>query len=119
MTRRKDNKKKRGEKRIDFLGHSVISESDIAIEKGKARKLRNSSWWSRKRSTGRCNYCRKIFPPDELTMDHIIPLSRGGTSEKFNLVPACKECNSKKRYLLPAEWEEHLQMIQNSTIEQE
>jgi 5-methylcytosine-specific restriction endonuclease McrA len=45
---------------------------------------------------------------EKLTMDHLVPLSRGGKSKKGNLVPACKECNSKKKYLLPIEWEEYL-----------
>jgi 5-methylcytosine-specific restriction endonuclease McrA len=43
-----------------------------------------------------------------LTMDHVVPLIRGGRSIKNNLVPACKECNNKKKYLLPMEWEEYL-----------
>jgi 5-methylcytosine-specific restriction endonuclease McrA len=41
-------------------------------------------------------------------MDHIVPIIRGGKASKNNVVPACKECNSKKKYLLPLEWEEYL-----------
>jgi 5-methylcytosine-specific restriction protein A len=41
-------------------------------------------------------------------MDHIVPLIRGGKSTKGNLVPACKDCNNKKKYLLPIEWDEYL-----------
>jgi 5-methylcytosine-specific restriction endonuclease McrA len=41
-------------------------------------------------------------------MDHVVPLARGGVSTKANCVVACKECNNKKRYLLPMEWEEYL-----------
>ena len=44
-------------------------------------------------------------------MDHKIPLSRGGTSDRINIVPACKECNTKKKYLLPWEWEEYLKTL--------
>ncbi len=36
-------------------------------------------------------------------MDHVIPLSQGGRSVKGNLVPCCKECNSKKKADLPPE----------------
>ena len=46
-------------------------------------------------------------------MDHKIPLSRGGTSDRINIVPACKECNNKKKYLLPWEWEEYLKSLKN------
>ena len=51
------------------------------------------------------------FPPSELTMDHLVPIIRGGRSTQGNVVPACKECNSKKGYLLPLEWEEYLNSV--------
>jgi 5-methylcytosine-specific restriction protein A len=44
-------------------------------------------------------------------MDHVVPLSRGGKSKKGNIVSACKECNSKKKFLLPVEWEEYLKAL--------
>lgn len=84
---------------------STINTADIQREKNKARELRRSAWWKRKRAPGICHYCRRWFPPVELTMDHLIPLVRGGKSTKGNLVPACKECNTKKKYALPWEWD--------------
>ena len=33
-------------------------------------------------------------------MDHVVPLVRGGRSTKGNVVPACKECNTTKKYKL-------------------
>jgi hypothetical protein len=42
-------------------------------------------------------------------MDHIVPVIRGGKTTKGNVVPVCKECNNKKKYLLPMEWEAYLQ----------
>lgn len=109
----KDNKNKRQKKTRDkpFPGYFIPDETDISAEKQKARRLRASSWWRKKISTGICNYCNKKFPPGELTMDHIIPLSRGGKSERFNITASCKECNNKKKYLLPAEWEEYLEKL--------
>ena len=44
-------------------------------------------------ANGRCGYCGEVAP---LTMDHRIPLSRGGRHEVSNLIPACKPCNSRK-----------------------
>lgn len=44
-------------------------------------------------------------------MDHIVPIIRGGKSTKGNAVPACKGCNSKKKYALPIEWEEYLERL--------
>ena len=82
-------------------------------EKEKSRRLRQSAWWKKKRSSGICHYCRKKFKPSELTMDHVIPLSRGGLSNKENIVPCCRECNTKKNYLLPAEWAEYLDNLRS------
>lgn len=78
-------------------------EKHIAREKRKARELKKSNWWRQKLNEGICYYCKRKFPPDELTMDHIVPISRGGKSIKGNVVPSCRECNAKKRYLTPAE----------------
>jgi len=47
--------------------------------------------------------------PKALTMDHIVPIARGGRSTKSNVVPACKTCNNAKKQLLPMEWEEYLE----------
>ena len=83
----------------------------MAREMRLARELRHSAWWRRKTATGVCYYCGRKFSPAELTMDHKIPLGRGGTSDKINIVAACKECNNKKKYLLPTEWEEYMQSL--------
>lgn len=83
----------------------------IQREKEKARKLRESAWWKRKRSDGICHYCRRRFKPADLTMDHVIPLARGGESTKENIVPCCRDCNAKKRYLMPAEFAHYLETL--------
>ncbi|MBI3604531.1 MAG: HNH endonuclease [Nitrospirae bacterium] len=82
---------------------SEVSPEEIKKEKAKARELRASQWWKRKKSGGICYYCQGKFKPADLTMDHIVPISRGGKNNKGNVVPACKECNSKKKYHLPIE----------------
>ena len=43
-----------------------------------------------------CAYCKKHFSKKDLTLDHILPLSRGGTKSWENLITACKNCNNKK-----------------------
>lgn len=85
-----------------------LTESDIKKERNKARRLRDSQWWKRRLAKGGCYYCGRSTPPKQLTMDHIVPIARGGRSTKSNVVPACKECNYKKKQLLPMEWEEYL-----------
>ncbi len=72
-------------------------------ERDKARALRKTQWWLNLLNSGICHYCEEKFDKDELTMDHILPLCRGGKSTKGNIVPCCKECNSEKSYLTPVE----------------
>jgi len=74
-----------------------VSTEFIKREKEKARALRKTRWWQLKISKGQCYYCGATVPPNELTMDHIVPLIRGGRSTKSNIVPACKDCNNKKK----------------------
>jgi 5-methylcytosine-specific restriction enzyme A len=85
-----------------------LDEADIKRERHKARQLRESQWWKRCLAKGICHYCKRSTLPKELTMDHIVPVSRGGRSTKGNVVPACKECNNNKKQLLPMEWDEYL-----------
>ncbi|MGC4119805.1 MAG: HNH endonuclease [Myxococcales bacterium] len=47
-------------------------------------------------------------------MDHLIPVIRGGKSTRGNLVPACKPCNDKKKYLLPTEWAQYLDTLKKT-----
>ena len=55
------------------------------------------------RDRNRCQYCGKRFPTSELTLDHIVPRSRGGTMTWVNLVCACVRCNVRKGGRLPRE----------------
>ena len=88
-----------------------IDERQIRREREKARALRKQSWWKNRLAKGICHYCGKSIAPKDLTLDHIVPLARGGRSTKGNCVPACKECNNRKKNLLPLEWEEYLQHL--------
>lgn len=85
-----------------------LEEADIRRERQKARQMKESQWWKRKLAKGVCHYCGQIKTPKELTMDHIVPISRGGKSTKGNVVSACKACNTAKKQLLPMEWEQYL-----------
>jgi len=50
---------------------------------------------------GKCAYCGK--KDTHMTLDHIIPKSRGGKSEYSNVVPCCLRCNNVKDNRLPSE----------------
>jgi 5-methylcytosine-specific restriction enzyme A len=97
--------------------HFIISTPPETVqrEKEKARALRKTQWWQRQVSKGVCHYCKEPFPSKELTMDHIVPLIRGGRSTRGNVVAACKACNNQKKYLLPIEWEDYLRSLSSPT----
>jgi 5-methylcytosine-specific restriction endonuclease McrA len=105
--------------RDETLNHFTIEIDDAALnrERQKARELRGSQWWKRQLARGRCHYCGRSFSSEALTMDHIVPMARGGKSTKGNVVPACKACNNKKKYMLPIEWEEYLQSLTENGAE--
>jgi 5-methylcytosine-specific restriction enzyme A len=73
-----------------------LTNEDLKKEKAKARELRNSQWWRQQIGPGICHHCKAQFKALELTMDHLLPLSRGGKSSRKNCVPCCKDCNTKK-----------------------
>jgi 5-methylcytosine-specific restriction enzyme A len=90
------------------LSPYFLEDADLKRERSKARDLRESQWWKRRLARGVCHYCGRSFSARELTMDHIVPVSRGGKTAKGNVAPCCKECNNAKKQLLPMEWEEYL-----------
>jgi len=72
-------------------------------EREKAKKLKASPWWKALIHKGVCHYCERPVGAAQLTMDHIVPLARGGTSTKSNLVPSCHACNQEKKLKTPVE----------------
>lgn len=55
------------------------------------------------RDKNRCQYCYRSYPTEVLTMDHVVPKSRGGDNSWTNIVTACKKCNQKKGSKTPEE----------------
>ena len=95
----------------DYFNFDGIDEKIIKAERNKARSLRKTRWWQQKTASGTCYYCNQKVDYANLTMDHIIPLSRGGRSTRDNLVPCCKQCNTRKKSSLPIEWDEYLESL--------
>jgi len=50
-----------------------------------------------------CQYCHKILPSAELTLDHVMPRSRAGETTWENLVACCHTCNNRKGSRTPEE----------------
>lgn len=95
----------------EYENFAAIDEEAIRHERNKARDLRRSRWWQQKLAQGLCYYCGQKVKPSELTMDHIVPIARGGQSSKGNVVTTCKECNNRKKSMLPIEWEEYMEEL--------
>jgi 5-methylcytosine-specific restriction endonuclease McrA len=60
----------------------------------QTRALSRKNILLRDRNT--CQYCGEVFSPADLTLDHVIPRSRGGDSTWENLVACCRPCNRRK-----------------------
>lgn len=76
----------------------------IHEEKRRARKVQAGGSFTRQEWEELCFYydytclrCGKQVPHIELTVDHVVPLSQGGTNGIDNLQPLCRSCNSSKR----------------------
>ena len=68
---------------------------DARMKGAPVRDLTRAKWEEIKAAHNwLCVYCGS--KPAQLTMDHVIPLSKGGSHTKGNIVPACKSCNSSK-----------------------
>jgi len=67
----------------------------------QTRALSRKNILLRDRNT--CQYCGTVLPSSELTLDHVVPRSRGGTSTWENLVTCCHPCNRRKGNQHPPE----------------
>jgi 5-methylcytosine-specific restriction protein A len=85
-----------------------IDDDFMHRERLKAKDLKKSRWWQNLIQKTQCYYCHIAISREQVTMDHVVPISRGGRSTAGNLVPACKSCNENKRSLTPVEWDEYL-----------
>ena len=83
--------------------HEFSDPEHIKRERRKAQELRQSNWWKQQLGRGLCYYCGERFNKELLTMDHVVPIARGGRSTKKNCVVSCKPCNSKKGHQMAVE----------------
>lgn len=85
------------------MWYQAASKKHISDERLKARKLKKTRWWLDQLNAGQCYYCEESFDSEELTMDHKVPIARGGKSTKSNVVLSCKTCNTKKQAKTPVD----------------
>jgi 5-methylcytosine-specific restriction endonuclease McrA len=89
--------------RAEFPVPSVIRRREYI----NIRRRREASGMKRLRiyirDKYRCQYCGEKKRASELTLDHILPRSRGGDNSPVNIVTACVPCNGRKGNRTPAE----------------
>ena len=91
---------------ITMHAPSVIRLTEYIHIPFKNRTLSRKNILLRDHST--CQYCGRQLPPSELTLDHVMPRSRGGESSWDNLVACCRACNHRKGSRTPEEARMHL-----------
>jgi hypothetical protein len=77
----------------------VILQSSFGMKKMKNQFVSLRKLFSHYRGT--CQYCLEKIPYSQATEDHWYPKEKGGSNHDFNLVLACKSCNSKKANHFP------------------
>jgi 5-methylcytosine-specific restriction endonuclease McrA len=83
-----------------YIPRTIKLTYDVAIPKQELPFSRENIF---ARDGHRCQYCGRIFPEKELTLDHVFPKSRGGKDEWDNIVTCCKHCNQEKADRTPEE----------------
>lgn len=64
-----------------------------------------------KLTNGHCAYCGRGLKFAEMTVDHVMPLSKGGNSGMTNYLPACRKCNSRKSNFTLEEYRSHAKKL--------
>jgi len=76
-----------------------------AVLEGSEATLTAEEWSEIRAEYKCCPYCGELFT-GEPEMDHIVPISRGGTHTADNVVPACMSCNRSKSDKTVEEWQD-------------
>ncbi len=80
--------------RIKMPLPSVIRLLEYRRIPHQTRALSRKNILLRDRNT--CQYCGSVLSANEMTLDHVLPRSRGGLSTWENLVACCHDCNRRK-----------------------
>lgn len=73
----------------------------IAIDKDERKGNYRSTRRRMLKHSIKCHWCQKRLTLDTSTLDHVIPLHRGGLDNANNRVLACKECNTGRGHAMP------------------
>lgn len=84
---------------VETTSRKIVVPEIIVLKKYDKLPIRDVKYSRQslfQRDNNKCGYCGGVFPRKELTIDHIIPKSKGGKTTWDNTVAACFKCNSRK-----------------------
>ena len=104
--------------RANTRRHYQKNPEKLKARVAKSNSYRNIKCWKGstqlatllEKQKGKCGYCGKQMSSP--TVDHKIPVSRGGTDALENLIAACKPCNSRKRDKTDQEYRVFLSLVE-------
>lgn len=79
-----------------------IKKSFIFSQRARSRPLHRKEFFDKQQ--GICHYCKKVTVYDKWTLDHLIPVSRGGANALSNKIGCCQKCNQLKGCLTEPEF---------------
>jgi 5-methylcytosine-specific restriction endonuclease McrA len=100
---------------VDYYKHVMIRSVSrqfplpavVRMKRFAPYRRRNTARFSRQhvfmRDDHTCQYCLETFTAKELTLDHVVPIVRGGRTTWSNVVTSCSACNQRKGSKTPAE----------------
>jgi 5-methylcytosine-specific restriction endonuclease McrA len=95
------------ENRVIQTARLTLVAPEVIIHKYYTGYRQNQAKFSRRnlfeRDKCTCQYCGLRLPSRDLTIDHVMPKSRGGQTDWTNVVVACVKCNTRKSNRTPAE----------------
>ena len=101
------NGKASGTRRAVTLSDAIKAASGASVNGLVRRANRRSSYTKTKRkmlaANRSCYWCKAYLTHDTSTVDHFIPLAKGGSNGMDNLVLACASCNHDRADSMPAE----------------
>lgn len=89
-------------KKLAYQGFRVVKHGVSGRRRKEAvRRLSKQYRW-------KCSYCGRDLYPQTATVDHVVPLSKGGTNDYENLRLSCARCNRDKGSSEPEQFDEHV-----------
>lgn len=99
---RREYDRKHPEVRRDIFSRRKARIRSATI--GDKKAIREFYKWVATATVIMCHWCGKLVPMGSRTVDHVVPIAKGGAHSVSNCVPCCRRCNCRKSAKLPHEF---------------